>query len=273
MLISLLSFVHWPRKASYHALADPAYNRNRSAPSGTGLLWEKLPTLGVLKFTPFNFISGMHQLFPLAYLLPNLEELVVVGFTAACPPYRDSVVELDVPPSPSGLPPPMAGWRRRSWKMEALAKLLFEPRIHPPLEILDLWNDIVASFGLTPRRGTIEVSARGDHANLPDHCGSLRQCTHLESFATVVCDMYPSDAPDYHPFRFLDMLADLFASGPHPPSRQFESLELEMVRHKERMLERCAKACAQLASALEDRTRYLAIPVFQASGCMRAARR
>ena len=68
-------------------------------PGGAMLLWEKLPNLRVLKFAQLNFSNGLHQLIPFVYSLPNLEELVPVGFDAVpprglptSPSYRNFIV-------------------------------------------------------------------------------------------------------------------------------------------------------------------------------------
>ena len=112
-------------------------------PDGTSLLWEKLPNIRVLKFAQLSFNNGLHQLIPFAYSLPNLEELVLIGFDAAperghlhSPPYRGSIVELRTPPKLQRLTL-NGGWVLLLF-LEDLAKLLLEPGMGAPLEALDL---------------------------------------------------------------------------------------------------------------------------------------
>ena len=112
-------------------------------PAGTMRLWEKLPNLRVLCFAFFRFKTGLHQLLPLAYSLPNLEEIAVVDSIAILPAeystypsYHDYVTKLDAPPKLKALKitDGLIAWSF----LEDLAKLLLEPGMHAPLETLDL---------------------------------------------------------------------------------------------------------------------------------------
>lgn len=111
--------------------------------TGTVRLWEKLPNLRVLNFVFLRFSMGLHQLLPVAYSLPRLEEISVVGSVAILPrqcstrpSYRDSVVALSSPPKLKKLS--VAG-RSIAWSfLEGLGNLLLEPGMHAPLESLDL---------------------------------------------------------------------------------------------------------------------------------------
>ncbi len=111
-------------------------------PDGSMLLWEKLPNLRVLKFVQLNFSNGLHQLLPLAYSLPNLEEITLANIDAipprghpTCASYRDSIVTLSAPPKLKRLT--INGWVLWLF-LEDLAKLLLEPSMRAPLEALDL---------------------------------------------------------------------------------------------------------------------------------------
>ncbi|PIL25451.1 hypothetical protein GSI_13341 [Ganoderma sinense ZZ0214-1] len=112
--------------------------------AGTMRLWEKFPNLRVLKFVSFHFPMGLHQLLPVAYSLPNLEELAVLDahallprlYSRPRPSYRESIVALDAPPKLQRLS--IAGGSV-SWSfMEDLAKALLEPGMRAPLDALDL---------------------------------------------------------------------------------------------------------------------------------------
>lgn len=115
-------------------------------PAGTMRLWEKLPNLRVLRLVNLRFNTGLHQLLPVAYSLPRLDELAVVGSIAMLPrecgqdrpSYRESVVALDsdAPPSLKRLSVTEGSI---SWSfLEGLAMLLREPGMRAPLEALDL---------------------------------------------------------------------------------------------------------------------------------------
>ena len=93
-------------------------------------------------------------------------------------------------------------------------------------------------------------------ANLANLYGSLKQCMHLRELG-LVCNLDPSDVVGFRPFLFLDTLADLLSPTDAPsPFPRFEALSLELLQTNELVLDGCEDACAKLASALEDRTRY-----------------
>ena len=112
-------------------------------PAGTLRLWERFPNLRILAFTFFKFNMGLHQLLPLAYSLPHLEEIIVLGARAilpgefsARPPYRDSLIAFTPPPKLKRLS--IVGGNI-SWPfLEDLAKLLLEPSMRAPLDTLNL---------------------------------------------------------------------------------------------------------------------------------------
>lgn len=112
-------------------------------PARTMRLWERLPNLRVLRFVFLRFCTGLHQLLPVAYALPNLEEIAVVDSTAILsreystrPSHGDSVVELDAPPKLKTLR--ITGGSIAWSFQEGLARLLLEPGMRAPLETLDL---------------------------------------------------------------------------------------------------------------------------------------
>ena len=160
-------------------------------PAGTMRLWEKLPNLRVLRLVNLRFNTGLHQFLPVAYSLPRLDELAVVGSIAMLPrecgqdrpSYRESVVALDssAPPSLKRLSVTEGSI---SWSfLEGLAMLLREPEMHAPLEALDLsciarssnfkyasldrtdtlpsqvWAPVIASLAPTLRRCTLGLLA------------------------------------------------------------------------------------------------------------------
>ncbi|KAI1785164.1 hypothetical protein LXA43DRAFT_1066157 [Ganoderma leucocontextum] len=254
-------------------------------PTGTMLLWDKLPNLRVLKFAQLNFSNGLHQLLPVVYSLPSLEEVTLADIDAmpprghpTCSPYRTSIVKLNAPPKLKRLCL-TGGWVLWLF-LEDLAKLLLEPRMHAPLEVLDLscivksinsrllprhltetcptqaWAPVIASVRQTLRHCTLGLLAEECYtANLTNLYSSLKRCTRLQSLG-IVCNIYPACIDGYRPFLFVDALADLLSSDPRPPFLELETLSLEFLQAGESLLEGCADACTMLASALEDRTRY-----------------
>nr|VWP00240.1 2-octaprenylphenol hydroxylase (EC (2-polyprenylphenol 6-hydroxylase) [Ganoderma boninense] len=220
--------------------------------SGTMRLWERFPNLRILKFQFLRFDKGLHQLLPLAYSLPRLEDIAVVNSQAflprrypARPPFRDSVVALDAPPKLRSLRV-MGG--PISWAfLEDLARLLLEPGMLAPLDTLDLscishssnfmratrdrtdtlpsqaWAPVIASLGQTLRHCTLGLlAAECSPANLANLYESLKQCTCLHSLGIQCSVLTPRDNNTGHsPFVFLDMLADMLwppSGGPHSGS-------------------------------------------------------
>ncbi|PIL25441.1 hypothetical protein GSI_13331 [Ganoderma sinense ZZ0214-1] len=256
-------------------------------PEGAMLLWEKLPNLRILKFVLLSFHNGLYQLIPFACSLPNLEELALIGFDAApktvhpaSPPSRNSLVQSHTPPKLKRLSL-TAG--RVSWLfLEDLAKVLLEPGMHAPLETLDLfcsvaslnsrvsprystdavfsqaWAPVIASLAQTLRHCTLGLLTEDCSPANPAHLyGSLKRCTHLRSLS-LVCFVHPTDTVGHRPSLFLDALADLLLSPADspPPFPRFETLSVELLQDYELVLDGCADACAKLADALGDRTRY-----------------
>ncbi|KAM5544150.1 hypothetical protein V8D89_002199 [Ganoderma adspersum] len=230
-------------------------------PTGNMRLWERFPNLRVLKFVSFKFTMGLHQLLPMAYSLPNLEELAVLDSDAMLPRrysrprplYRESIL---------GISAGVVAWSF----LEDLAKLLLEPSMHAPLVDLDL-NCVLNSrdfrFVVRDHTDTLPSQAWAPPANLANLYDSLKQCARLETLS-LPSYAYPTGAFAYRPFLFLDMLAELLsesssgAAGACEPFPKFGTLWIMwlLAEDSECVLGGGADACTKLARAPEDRAGY-----------------
>ncbi|KAM5544372.1 hypothetical protein V8D89_002032 [Ganoderma adspersum] len=218
-------------------------------PAGTLRLWERLPNLRILKFEFLRFDKGLHQLLPVAYALPHLEEIAVIDSRAVLPreckirpPYRDSLIVLDRDAPGPKLKRLTATGGPISWPfLEDLARVLLEPGMHAPLDTLDLscitrsnnfklatwdhtdtlpsqaWAPVVAALGPTLRHCTLGLlAAECFPANLANLYRSLQRCTRLQTLE-ILCSVvvHPREGTGYSPFIFLDILADTLS--PCPP--------------------------------------------------------
>ncbi|KAM5544375.1 hypothetical protein V8D89_002035 [Ganoderma adspersum] len=256
-------------------------------PAGTMCLWEKLPNLRVLCLIYLRFNMGLHQLLPMAYSLPHLEEIAVVSSIAmlpwecgqARPSYRDSIVALDSDALPH--------LKRLSitegsimWSfLEDLERLLHEPGMYVPLEALDLscvmhssnfkyatfdrtdtlplqaWAPIIRSLAPTLHWCMLGLLME-ESKNLENIYGTLAWCTRLQSLG-IWCSIlvYPIEDSGHCPFIFLNMFTDVLASSSEDVYLLFPELEMlsiESVYALEPIPPRCADVCKKLAHTLEE---------------------
>ena len=153
-----------------------------------------------------RFDKGLHQLLPVVYALPHLEELVLIDSRAILPlecetrpPYRNSVIALDHNTSRPKLQRFTAtGGPISRPLLDDLARVLLEPGMHTPLDTPDL---------SCTSRSNNSKRATWDHTDtLPSHAWApvlaalsptLHRCTIglLVLIRTVASSAQTSDSP------------------------------------------------------------------------------
>ncbi|KAM5544357.1 hypothetical protein V8D89_002017 [Ganoderma adspersum] len=202
------------------------------------------------------FDLGLHQLLPLAYSLPRLEEVAVVGSG------------LGAAPSRAGMRTPLEALDLSCITRSCNFKYATWDRTDTlPSQA---WAPVIGSLGSTLRQCTLGLLAVECYPdNLDNLYGSLNQCTRLRSLGIRWdVSVHPMEATGHSPFVFLRMLADTLrgsarslagsaesSAGPHARFPELDTLSIEWLRAEEPVPPGCADACTTLARALEDRSK------------------